>query len=67
MATPKERRDARPDARTTGPLHHRTAPADAVGYGARSTEVQPRDGSVDDASPPDPDDPNAPAPRSGAP
>ena len=32
MATPKEQRDARPNARTTGPLHHRSAPADAVGF-----------------------------------
>ena len=66
MATPKEQRDARTAARTTGPLHHRTAPADAVGYGARSTEVQPHDGSAADPSP-DPADPNAPAPRSPEP
>ena len=43
MATPKEQHDARPNARNTGPMHHRSAPVDAVSYAHRSEDVQPAD------------------------
>lgn len=32
MATPKEQHDARPNARSMGPVHHRLPPRDAMGY-----------------------------------